>query len=396
MKRTVMALLVIAACGDNHAALDAAPGPSDDGGGSNDGGTIDGAPPASTAVVVAGDFTAGDPGILSTVDDSKHTTFENRAPGSIGDNPVLRIDTTNGLAFVINSADGDNVTQLDIATYMQALQLSTGSGTNPQDVAVVGTNWYVATFNGGGLEIVDSTNGSGSATQIALGSDDPDGQPNCNSVILAGTNLYVSCELLNNTNVNLPPRGNGVVKVVDTGSNGVSATIHLDHPNPFGLFETLPDGNLAIATIDFASGSGCVEEVDTTNNTAACMAGLNNTDLAALVGGTGSAGSDSAYAIRIAPTADQTELMIAVQSTDFANDQAVLVPYDLASHTLGTPLSSADELITDVATCPDGHTVVSDTGTGEGLRVFSNTAELTTSAVPVGLDPATAHGLQCY
>nr|HEX4313963.1 hypothetical protein [Kofleriaceae bacterium] len=391
MKPTVWTIVLFAAaaaaCGDNHAALDASPNPSDDGSGM-DGGTIDGAGAPSTINVVAGDFTAGDPGIMTTVDDRSHSTAEDRAPGAIGDDPVSRLDAANGVLYVINRADSNNLVQLDTA-FQNIQQFSTGSGTNPQDVAVVGTKFYVATLAGDGLEVFD-TSGSGSAfTPIALGSDDPDGQPNCNSAFAVGTNVYVSCELLDNTKQNLPPRGNGVVKVIDTSTDTVATTIKLTEKNPFGQFELLPDGNLAIATVDFTDGAGCVLEVDTTANTAACMAGLNNTDLGGLFGG-----SDATYASRMSITGDQKTMLIASPAPDFSS--ALLVSYDFASTTLGTPVTPVDEVIGDVTACPDGNIAVTDTGSAAGVRIYRGSAELTTTPITIGLAPLSAHGLQCY
>jgi hypothetical protein len=392
MTTRILALfLLAAACKDDIHALDAPPAPIDSP--STDGSTTDGASSPSLAVVAAGDFVEGTTGLLSSVGTVSHSTTENIAPGSVGDNPVTRVDTTAGFVYVINSDDGDNVVQLDTATLTVQQQVSTGSGTNPQDVAVLGTVFYVATLANAGLEFEDTSLGSaakfafidlsckaGSATCKAGATIQA--VPDCNSVIAVGSNIYVSCELLTNTGDDAPT-GNGLIEVIDTGSNAVIANFNLQHPNPFGLFENLPDGNIAIPTIDFETGSGCLEEVNvTTNASAGCI--VQN----------GQLGSGN-YVNRMAVTADGKTLMLDVENE--SPGFGALLPYDLAGSALGSAISPTTEILGDVATCPDGNVVVSDVGSGSnGLRFYSKTAERTTGPLNVGIKPAASHGLVCY
>src|SRR5690349_8386996 len=96
----------------------------------------------STAVAVAGDYTAGDPGIMSAVDVDTQTVTKNVAPqGAVGDDPMVRHFGSE--LFVVNRADGNNVTILDARTFALVEQLSTGAGSNPQDVAVRGNQLFV-------------------------------------------------------------------------------------------------------------------------------------------------------------------------------------------------------------------------------------------------------------
>jgi len=47
--------------------------------------------------------------------------------------------------------------------------------------------------------------------------------------------------------------------------------------------------------------------------------------------------------------------------------------------------------------CPDGSVVVADPTIGaNGLRVYQGNTEKTTAALPIGLPPASTHGLVCY
>lgn len=361
---------VLGACGDNHAAPDAATPPG-----------------GQRAVVVAGDFTMGHPGVLSTLDPATRKVRVNAGPAmAVGDDPVLRHFGSE--LFVVNRSDGNNVTILDDRSLELEDQLGTGAGSNPQDVAVLGDKLYVATFGTEGVTVV--TRGSTATTTIDLSADDPDGLPNCNSVYLVGRDLYVSCELLDDTRTRLPPRGPGKVYVVDTTTDRVWATLTLGHVNPFGMFEQVPPGaahggELVIPTMSFTDGSGCIERIAPGPMPAAPGCLLDNRTL----GG---------YASRVAFQADRGRaiLLAVVPSADFLH--ADLRAYDLAGDLLQSgPLNPSTQVIGDVVACPGGQVVVADTSReASGLRVYEGAVERTTAALPVGLPPTSAHGLVCY
>src|SRR4051812_5023508 len=165
--------LDLAACGDN-------PAPAAD------------APPAATpprAIVVAGDFKAGQPGILSTLDPATREVKVGVGPAlAVGNDPYLR--HFGGELFIINRGE-NNITILDDQTLQLKEQIGTGAGSNPQDVAVVGTKLYVPTLGTKGVTVL--TRGSNTTTEIDLSADDPDHKPDCNSAYTVGTDVYVSC-----------------------------------------------------------------------------------------------------------------------------------------------------------------------------------------------------------
>ena len=253
----MIALLLVAACGDPN------PGSLPDA--LVDGTPVDAAPTPTRAVVVAGDFTPGSPGVLSVLDVEARTIRTNIGPAmAIGNDPVLR--QIGGELLVVNRGTGNNVTILDASDFSLVEQLGTGAGSNPQDVAAIGDKLFVATFGNKGAVML--TRGSSTVTEIDLSADDPDGKPNCNSIFDVGGELYVACELLDDTQQFLPPRGPGKVYVVNPTSLAITRTITLANVNPFGLFEQLPAfapnaGDLVIPTVDFADGSGCVERITT-------------------------------------------------------------------------------------------------------------------------------------
>jgi hypothetical protein len=371
--------LALTACGDNRA-----PAP--------DAGPVDVASGPPRAVIVAGDFTAGHPGVLSTLDLATRTVTPDVGPRlAVGDDPILR--HVGGELFIVNRSDGNNVTILNDQTLALKEQLGTGPGSNPQDVAVVGQKLYVATFGGTGLVVL--ARGATTVTAIDLSKDDPDGKPNCNSVYLVGSNVYVSCGLLDDTDQNLPPRGPGKVYVVDTATNAIKATLTLTTPNPVGLFEQIPAAapnnasELVMPTAVFPAKTGCVERITTGAAATAPGCLMSNADL----GG---------YAGRIAFQLDKEIAItwIAAQTTYPKGD---LRAYDMPTSALWAgPINAAGEQIGDVALCPSGEIVVTDTTVDptktdpNGLRLYDGAAELTKSPLPIGLPPLSLHGLVCY
>jgi hypothetical protein len=364
--------LALAACGNGDPPL-------------ADAGDVPAGPPR--AVVVAGNFMPGNPGVLTTLDPATRTVMTNVGPAlAVGEDPILR-HFGNEL-FIVNRAGGNNVTILDAQTLQLEEQLGTGAGNNAQDVAVLGPKLYVATFSGPGLVVL--TRGSTTPTPIALPADDPDGTPNCNSVYMVGSNLYVSCGLLDDTKA-FVPRGPGKVYVVDTATSAIKTTLTLGHANPFGVFEQIPasaphgGGELLMPTVLFSDpNTGCVERITTGPTPAAAGCFVDNT----VLGG---------YASRIAFQIDGGGAFawIAVPTTFTTAD---LIIFDMV---IDTPWPGAfnapGQAIGDVVACPSGELVVTDTTmNANGLRVYSGAAEVTTAPLPIGLPPSSTHGLACY
>jgi hypothetical protein len=236
--RYLAVLFALAACGDNKTlGTDAAGG--------------DDAPPNPSphAVVVAGDFTPGHPGVLSVLDLTTLQVTQNAAPaGSVDSDPVLR--KFGDELFVINRSD-NNVTILSASDFSLVEQIGTGAGSNPQDVALKGNKLYVPVFGGAGVAVL--TRGSTTVATIDLSANDPDGKPNCISGAIVGNDLYVVCELLD---ASFKARGPGKVFVIDTTTDTVQTakTVTLTYKNPFGFLETIPSslpmgGDLVIQTI---------------------------------------------------------------------------------------------------------------------------------------------------
>ncbi len=359
MKNTLALCIFAAACGHNSYP----PKP-------------DAPPPLPTAVVVAGDFIAGHPGVMSTVDIESQTVSKNVAPaGAVGDDPVLR--KYGNELFVINRADGNNVTILDAQTYALVMQLGTGAGSNPWDVAIKGDKLYVPVWGGSGVAVL--TRGSSTIATIDLSADDPDGKPNCVSDYLVGDQLYVACELLDDTN-NFTPRGPGKVYVIDTATDTLAKSITMVYANPTNMFHAMPSGDLLIESANYTTGEGCVERITTGATPADAGCVVNNGTLVGSVSRLEVAG---------------TQLWLAIASPSFSPQW--LASFDLTSSALSAPVSPPSEAIGDLAVCPDGTIVVSDqTKNASGLRLYKDGTEFTSAPLVIGLDTDSADALVCY
>jgi hypothetical protein len=372
--RIAFALLsVLAACGDNNDAPDAGPG--------NDSATgMDMSMPArERAVVVAGDFVAA--GLLSALDVEARTAENNVAPAtSVGFDPVLR--KFGNELFVVNRIE-NNVTILNANTFALVEQISTGANSNPQDVAIEGNKLFVPVY--GGTGIVELTRGSTTITAIDLSEDDPDDKPNCASIYKVGTALFVTCQILDDSMQFLPPRGPGKVYTVDIGTRAKTGEATLTTVNPFGLLDQLPNNDLVVGTIDFATGDGCLERITTGGTpTVTCMA--TNTALG---------GNVTRVTVR-----NTTEILAVIAAPSFAAGSSLKVLED--NGTVGATFTKAGQVLRDGIACPSGAVVVEEGPAGaapapQGLRVYSaSQTESTTDPVDIGLKPQGFRALACY
>ena len=374
MKR-LLVLALLAACGDNAKLM-----PDGHPGGGTDG--SDTAQPLYKAVVVGADFTSGT-GVVSRLDIATLAMQQNAVPGAATSDPVLR--HIGASLYIVNRSVGENVTILDAHTLSPTGQFSTGAGSDPQDVAVVGDKLYIPATGTAGVVVMTLPSGSTTTIDLAAAVGDPDGKPDCVSAIAVGTDVYVACDLLDAT---FTPRAVGKVAVIDTTTDTVRTTISLPYKNPLGFFVQTPAsstyaGDLLIPTVpDFDHyTTGCVARVTTgATPTASCAI----TNMAA--GGF----------VTEATINDKLWLSVVVDA-NFSTVSGQVRSVDLATGTLSASASPTTEQIGDVAACPDGSVVAVDTKmNAAGVRVYSGATERTTEAVAIGLPPIFAGGVVCY
>ena len=226
----VTAVLLAAACGDNnpHHVVGDGGAPAGDAAPPGDGQV----PASSNELAVATDFFST--GVATTVSVPGLEPAVDAVAGVASPDPVVRHQ--DGRVYVINRYMQDNVTALDDSLGLIA-QISTGPGSNPQDVAADGDRLYVATLDGSGVAVVDvSDPDAGVVGTIDLSGLDPkDDIPNCHSIVRVGRRLVVVCGVLDDDDGFLTPRGPGAVAVIDLDDDLSVTELELDNERPFGF-----------------------------------------------------------------------------------------------------------------------------------------------------------------
>lgn len=345
---------------------------------------VDDQPPDGDATIFAVSTDYVSTGLASTITVPDLAVTQNAVDGVASTDPVVR--HLGDRLFVVNRLGADNVTVLDPVTLQLVAQISTGSGSNPQDVAAVGDTLFVPTFAGTGVVVLDLAHpDDGVVDTIDLSSLDSDGVPNCNAAAAVGGKVFVSCGLLDD-NGDLSAQGPGRIAVIDASSHALITDFALDNKNPIGPFVALPElgGDLIIDTVpDYTDTTqGCIERISTDTPAAAgCF--VDHSDLGGIASG-------------LAPGAGQ--LWIAVTEGWDAQDYQPLgkvESLDLGSMTLASaPITTDGERAFDVARCPTGQLAVADAA--GGIRIFADDgSELTTEPLDIGLPPI-GGGLTCY
>lgn len=386
--RTTLVFLLLAGCESFHAggfSPQDAPAPD------IDGSNADAHMVAPRALATSGDFGSPGVGVLSKLEVTDLGMTTNVTPGSALGDPVLR--QIGNRIYVINRYQSNAVTILDAKTLALVEQISTGTDSNPQDVAVVGNKLYLPALGTAGVVVV--TPGSTATTTINLATPlgDSDGKPDCVSAYAIGNYVYVACDMQTNFANVLDSK----IAVIDATTNTVVGSVTTPHKNPLGFFARAPsagpyNGDLLIPLGPNLFGDlteGCVARISTTSPTApTATCGVTNTTL----GG---------FPNRVAVDAANNKLYVAVvEDFGYVSGTPVnkLRSYDLASQTIATaPLSAADQQIIDVAVCPGGDVVAVDQKTNAGgLRVWRNGTERTSAALSIGRPPAATNALLCY
>jgi DNA-binding beta-propeller fold protein YncE len=347
----------LGACGDN---ADNIPG--------------DASPANVTGLAISGDFAAA--GFVARIDVAAQTVEKNVISGAADQDPVSRM--IGDEIFILNR-NLNNLTVLDRATLAVQLQVSTGAGSNPQDAAVSGNKVYVPALGGKGVVVV--TRGSMTTSEIDLSSLDGDSQPDCNSAVVVGNQLFVQCGLLKNF-----ASAAGKVVVIDTATDTVTHTLSLPFVNPFGQMIESPAtskfaGDVLVTTVpDFGTG-GCVVRIKPGATPTVGECAVQNLEL-------------SAYPAQLAISADEKVMFAAIKG--FAPG-AQLRQIDMTTGAISASLSSVAQTVSAIAACPDGSMLVADSdATTFGIRIYGKSGELTTRPLDIGVKPISGSGLHCF
>ncbi len=281
--------------------------------------------------------------------------------------------------YIVNRLGADNVTIVDLETEQLVAQISTGAGTNPQDVALIGDSLYVCAYESGSIIVLDQSDATAEPSLIDISSYDKDGIPNCASIVESGGMLYATLGIIDNEFTS----NGGEVVVIDPSNNSIATDFSLVNNNPFGLIEVSADdsafgGDLLVGTTDFGP-NGCIERI--TPGAAPTSAGCLITN--AELGG---------YVSKLQIQGDSA---VAAVSTSFTESKLVRIAED--GTLTEASITPATQHVTDIAVCPSGDILTNDLNTGT-IRVYDESDEQRGDAggIDLGLPPVFTNGIVCF
>jgi DNA-binding beta-propeller fold protein YncE len=199
-----------------------------------------------------------------------HVVTQPAAPAmAITTDAVFRLEPD--ALYVVNRFGFDNVVVLDPSTLAVRKQFSTGSGSNPQDVAAAAANRvYVPLYQTGEVLIADPTQPDGAEVVGTIDLKSLDADPSPTAAVLVGDELLVSLAFIDPATY--APKRDAQVAVIDTASAMVTTTIDLPGQNPFARMQRVPGASIVVLDLaaDFGGTLGCFATVDVPARAATC------------------------------------------------------------------------------------------------------------------------------
>lgn len=331
----------------------------------------------SQAFVVATDFETGSFATITL--DTPRVIEPASASRRISSDATAR--AYSGLVYIINRFGGDSVQVLDPATqFSTTVQCSTGSRSNPHDIAFVDANKaYVTLSDRTDLLIIDPSPAADCSDFVRgsidlAGFADADGFPEMDQMAIVGDRLYVSLQHLDRNN-SFVPAGRGSIVVINLATDTVVGEITLTGENPFGATKGLTAVGEALLIPEagrFGANDGGIERVDLASMEAEGFF-ITEAQLGGDVADLVMVSNSSAYAV--------------VSHADFTNS---LVAFDPITGTVTNRFLEGNGYLADAELNDRGELFVADrTATRPGIRILraSNGSELTEAPLDTGLPP---------
>jgi DNA-binding beta-propeller fold protein YncE len=312
--------------------------------------------PGYSLVVAAADFTSPEGRVFAA------TPTITIGPSPISTDVVLR--EHGGKVYVINRFGADNVQVLDpVLGLATTTQFSTGNGSNPHDIAVVGSRAYITRNQEATLLIVDPADGTELGTVDLAPLADTDGLPEMDQMAAVGTTLFVTLQRLDQGAFFIPA-GPGAVAVIDMTDDRLTGSFSLQGGNPTSRLES--DGRyLYVATTgDFGVDDGGVERIDPADPTGSTT----------VVSGTALGGDLGELAI-----ASAAKGYVVVSAFDFATgaSSSRVVAFNPSTGAVLGDIFANDAFLPDIRISPDGTllAVADRTSTDPGVRLFDTATD---------------------
>lgn len=218
--------------------------------------------------IVSTDFSSG--GRFSMLDTSSLVALPTLS--NIHSDAVLRF--FNQKIFIINRLNRDSILILNpLLGYLPLQEFSMGSGSNPQDIAVVNDNKaYVSLYNRNYLAVVDLNSGqiyktidlSAYSETFSTGSSGIDGKPEMGRMIISENILYLQLQRLDRNDVSgFPsPNSDSYILRINTITDEILGTTKTLYPNPFGKMQKISLGTENFIAMCLPARLGYISQLD--------------------------------------------------------------------------------------------------------------------------------------
>jgi DNA-binding beta-propeller fold protein YncE len=325
------------------------------------------------AFIIATDFQTGSFGTVGL--DATHAVQGISQQRRVASDSIVR--PYGGRVYIVNRFGADNIQVLDpSANFATRIQCSTGSGSNPNDIAFASaTKAYVPLFARAQLLVVNPSAAADCGGFVRGSIDlsafaDSDGIPDMSQAAVVGDRAYVSVQRL----ANFVPAARGALIEIDTTNDTVVKEIELTGQNPFAQTKglTVRGGALFVSEIgSFGVNDGGLERVD-----------LGTATPSGFLISEAEIGGDITDFVLVT---DQTGYAI-LSKADFTT---AVVAFDLDRRAATATLLSGGNFA-DIELSPRGELFVSDRSVDHaGVRIFhaSDNSEVTAAPINLGLPP---------
>jgi hypothetical protein len=227
-----------------------------------------GGPDIEKLGIVSTDFSSG--GRFSMIDTSSLVALPTLS--YIHSDAVLRY--FNQKIFIINRLNRDSILVLNpLLGYLPLQEFSMGSGSNPQDIAVVNdTKAYVSLYNRNYLAVIDLNSGqiyktidlSAYSETVSTGSSGIDGKPEMGRMIISENILYLQLQRLDRNDVSgFPsPNSDSYILRINTITDEILGTTKTLYSNPFGKMQKISLGTENYIAMCLPARLGYLSQLD--------------------------------------------------------------------------------------------------------------------------------------
>jgi DNA-binding beta-propeller fold protein YncE len=216
---------------------------------------------------VAADYSAGNLEMVSFAPPSRSYTVSANLIQGLHTDIVVR--SGGGYVYILERDGKDNIFKYDPKVKARKYQHNLGTGLNIQDIAIVSeTKAYISNYNNSDLIVFNPATATAvSAINLSqfntyAGTDSAAARPYMNSLAVYGNYLYVACQRLKGSGIEMDIADTSLIAVIDAAADRVAGSIKLGKKNPAAMH--VLDGKMLVASQGSWLGTetGGIEMID--------------------------------------------------------------------------------------------------------------------------------------